>query len=233
MAKLGKPKTKGKLFKVGRRKMWSARDQKANPKRLIVREKREAAGLILGAIAKHLGMGVHQYSRLELNPERFKAKHYQVLAQLFSCSVNDLVEPGDVEVNPVASTRRTVPVYDVSNGTMDRIGELAPSFEVGGNAYAIEVPNDAMAVGPGKVLPAGCWAIIDPGKTPKPGDIVHALDPDTGEHILRQYTPLHPSNARAPGAMLRAYSKTVDEIYVSAKQAKAIKGVVVGKQEQF
>ena len=47
------------------------------------------------------------------------------------------------------------------------------------------------------------WLVIDPAVPPAMGKIVHAVDPSTHEHVIRRYVPLHTSDARAPGYVLR------------------------------
>lgn len=114
---------------------------------------------------------------------------------------------------------------------MLQVAELAPQMPVSTKSYAVEAPDDALRGGGDKDLRRGEWAIVDPHRQPAAGDLVHAVDPATGAHVLRVFVPLHPTNPRAPGALLRAATgATHDEIFVGADDSDAIKGVIVGKQ---
>lgn len=158
------------------------------------------------------------------------------LASLFGCTVDELTDPATKPDGPaIVAMRRVAPVYEIKGQGMDtlsQVGEFDPGKNVGLDAYGLVVPDDAMAGGE-KQLRRGDTARIDKGAQPSPGDLVHAIDPSTGAHIIRQYAPLHPSNPRAPGFMLRAANPLFDEIYVAAIDADCLQGVVRGKYVDF
>lgn len=112
------------------------------------------------------------------------------------------------------------------------IGDYAPTTPVSMEAYGLEVRDDAMAGGQ-RSISKGDWVVVDPSLELRPGDLVHVVDPSTGEDLLRIYTPLHPSNPRAPGATLRAVTPDVDEIYVAAADRDCIKGRVCERRVLF
>jgi hypothetical protein len=220
----------------GVKKLWTARDQKANPRHLPIRDKREALALRLADVAPVLGLSVEHYSRKELNPELFRAEELRALAKLFSCDVDSLLAGGS-NVVALGAMRRTVPVFafrrsDDVLSERRKIGEYAPTQAVSTEAYALEVPDNTMAGGP-KPIAQGDWVVIDPSLELRPGDLVHALDPATGEDLVRIYAPLHPSNPRAPGFTLRAASPDVDEIYISAADRELVKGRVRERRVVF
>jgi SOS-response transcriptional repressor LexA len=157
------------------------------------------------------------------------------LATLFNCEPGDISGVAPASGDKLATYRRIVIVYHLKKRPDEgkrEAGEYAPSSAVSREAYAIEVSGDAMA-GPTNRQSVfdGDWLVIDPLVEPKPGSIVHAIDPSTGEEIVRLYIPLHPSNPRAPGFILRAANAAYDEILISSDHEKpAILGVAVERR---
>lgn len=191
--------------------------------KISIRERRKAAGLVQGEVARALGVSTAQYSRYERDLASVKIEKLRALAEFFGCSVDELV--GDdgqgIELSPFSTVRRTVTVYsqaksDWRDGVHVKVGEFAPTKEVSSEAYAIQVDTDDMVANDWKSLPPGSWLVVDPSVQPSPGDTVHALDEAMGDNVIRIYQPLHPSNPRAPGFMLKAASASIDDIYVSA-----------------
>jgi SOS-response transcriptional repressor LexA len=88
--------------------------------------------------------------------------------------------------------------------------------------------DDALTNLGAKSIYPGDWCVVDPQEPPKPGDVVHAVDPETDLTVLRIFRPLHPSNPRAPGYILAASTPGFDEIYVPGHIG--IQGVVVEKR---
>lgn len=218
---------------------WTGADQRKNPRKLVLREKRLAAELTLADVAKHLDISQHQYSRYELNPERLRRDQLAKLSRLFDCTIEELVDDGqNAIIDPIAGTRRTLPVFSMlGRGTQmgSQVGTIAPRSAVSVQAYAVAAPDDSMADTKGpRAIHQGDWCVVDPAEAPAPGDVVHAVDPHTGAHLLRFFIPLHPTNPRAPGFVLRAASAAHDEIYVSAKDAKkVVRGKVVERHTLY
>ncbi len=202
-----------------------------------IRELREAAGLTQGDVARRLNISVSQYSRYESNPGRIRAEMVAQICQILGISQRELSNVSDLaNVIPLAAPRRVVRVYAIEgvvrvSGIRESartIGEYSPSSMVSSDAYAVVAFDDALTnLGPKSIYP-GDWCVVDPSETPKPGDVVHAVDPHTDLTLLRIYRPLHPSNARAPGYILAATTPGFDEIYVPGRGG--IEGVVVEKR---
>jgi SOS-response transcriptional repressor LexA len=77
----------------------------------------------------------------------------------------------------------------------------------------VRIADDSME----GVFKLGDLVLIDKSATPAPGKIVLATAPRTGEYVLRYFSPLHPSDPRAPGFILRAANQSYPEI-VTTKQ---------------
>ncbi|WP_296203188.1 helix-turn-helix transcriptional regulator [uncultured Hyphomicrobium sp.] len=202
-----------------------------------LKERRRLAGLIQADVAKHLGLSISQYSRYEADPTSLTGDKIAILARLFACSQEDIIGTVDPQKGSsvIASVRRTVPVYALNIGWGDdmqeAVGEYAPTGEVSVDAYAVEQTDDTMSHEGQKSIWRGDWAVVEPTIEPQSGNIVHYVDPKTGESLLRIFQPLHPTNPRAPGFMLRCADPNVDDIYVPQRQAsKAIRGVVTERR---
>lgn len=84
-----------------------------------------------------------------------------------------------------------------------RVAAFSEVSAAGG--FAIVAPDDAMlGADPRRVICCGDVLIGDREMKPVAGDIVVARDPISGIGIIRTYCPLHPSDARAPGYVLKA-----------------------------
>ncbi|MGE0699085.1 MAG: helix-turn-helix domain-containing protein [Hyphomicrobiaceae bacterium] len=192
-------------------------------RRLIIRELREAAKLDQKALADALGLSVSQYSRKERHPERFRGPELITLAAVLGVGSDQLLDDASHPGISMASFRRTVPVQQLTNRSRTHV---APTSDVSTMAYAIEM-KDGSLEGGRRPICKGDYCIIDPSVPPSPGKPVHALDPATGEHIIRLFSPLHPTNPRAPGFLLKATAPEFDDIFIKAEQADHIKGSVV------
>lgn len=209
--------------------------------KISIRERRKAAGLVQGEVAKALDVSTAQYSRYERDPSSMKIDKLRALADFFGCSVDDLVgDDGEgIELSPFSTVRRTVAVYsqaksDWRGGVLIKVGEFSPTKEVSSEAYAIQVDTDDMVANDWKSLPPGSWLVVDPKVQPSPGDTVHAIDEATDDNVIRIYQPLHPSNPRAPGFLLKAANPALDDIYVSADDApKVLLGTVIEARVVF
>jgi len=199
-----------------------------------LRDRRAAAKLTQTDVAKFLGLSTSQYSRYESSPHMIKMGVARKLATLFNCEPGEISGLSPAPGDKLATYRRIVIVYDLSRTGEKRaqVGEYAPSTAVSREAYGIQVSGDAMVGTNGRhAICDGDWLVIDPLVEPKPGSIVHAIDPSTGEEIIRLYIPLHPSNPRAPGFILRAANAAYDEILISSDHEKpAILGVAVERR---
>lgn len=64
--------------------------------------------------------------------------------------------------------------------------------KVGGNAFALELPDDSM----GERFPRGCVIVCDPDAPLVPGRYVVAVDLKMGDALFRRYRPLSSDGAR-------------------------------------
>jgi DNA-binding XRE family transcriptional regulator len=203
---------------------------------------RESLGLTQEQAGKYIGLSVFTYNRRELT-RSFRIKELTGLATLFGVPIEELIRAqqggsDDSRTTPaLGATVRVVGVYKPKRGMMqaaerELVSNYAPTTEVSESAYAIEVEDDAMvdASNPRRSIFAQDWCVIEPTRAPTARDIVLAEDPMTGDEVLRQYIPLHPSNERAPGYILRAVAPGYDEIYVAGTSTEAILGVVIEKR---
>ena len=233
--------------RVARRKTMKGKGSDEGPRRanatakrsasrvLLIRQMRESAGLNLKDVAPLLGLSQSAYSRKELAPENFRSEELQLLSQFFNVPIGALVDPSEASTVSLGSFKRVVPVYAMRKAReseREQIGQYAPTAPAFVEAYALEVTDDTMADG-ARSLRRGDWCVIDPASEIRPGDIVHAIDPATGMDVLRTYSPLHPSNPRAPGILLKASAPSVDDIYVPSKDASCIKGRVMERRSVF
>jgi transcriptional regulator with XRE-family HTH domain len=199
---------------------------------MTLRERRKKAGLSQGDVASKMGLSIAQYSRLEGDPTRMRLDQAQKAAHILGCDLNDILATTTTGAI-LASSTRTISVYrrgavPVSGevSMLQSVGTMAPTEDVSIDSYAIEIDDDALN-GPqagSHNLKSGDWVVVDPSLTPQNGDLVHAVDPSGNETVIRRFVPLHPSNPRAPGYLLKSYNPDYDEIV--APGTDGILGVV-------
>lgn len=196
--------------------------------KIDIRERRKVAGIRQEEMAKHLGISVAQYSRMERNVERIRGEHLRKIAEVLGCTTDDITGRSSADTtDSKVSVRRTISVLSQSRsswrgGMLEKVGEYAPTSKVSTNAYAVEVDTDDMSGDSRRALNKGDWVVVDPAIEPVQGDCVHAIDLATDENIFRFFHHLHPTNPRAPGFVLRALNPMVDEIYVRGDQARDV-----------
>jgi len=190
---------------------------------------REGAHLSQQEIAEKLGISVSTYSRLEKRPERMRTDRAIVLAKLFGVEVSEIQE-GDYEGHQMAATGRAVPVHRIAAGKLEDTGKhQIYVFDLPGSAITVIVPDASME-------PACCEGdliLINPEIEPTPGRTVLANSPVTDEAVLRSYAPLHPTDERAPGFILRAVNSSYPEITATADRPGQIVGVATHRTHEM
>lgn len=193
---------------------------------------RREAGLTQHDLGKLLGVSTSQANRYEAHPERLTQAHLAKLARAFGLTVDDIVAAiGQDTTGPrLASSVRAVIIRTITAGMLCDTDQTAPfAWACSFHAMAIISPDTSMAplVAPSDLV------LIDPAIQPKAGSVVLAKLPVTGEHALRTFTPLHPTDPRAPGYTLRARDGVSPEVTASGQHDGEILGVATALQRRL
>lgn len=194
-----------------------------------MRMRREAAGLTQGEMGDLIGISGAQYSRYERAPETMTVGLANVIAKTLGCNILDLVNPSQLAAISGATLvepRRTVPVIAVKDVAMfvkegpkavSVAKTFSPHVETSAKSFAVIMPDRSMEIPNGgtKTINFGDTVCFDPSVVPLPGNIVVAVDPASNLTVIRLYYPLHPTDARSPGYLLKAGNPEFPEIYVS------------------
>ena len=194
-----------------------------------VRELRIAAQLKLKDMGELLGVDTSTYQRHERSGT-FQADRIAVIAKVFGVPLEEIT--GEPRTRSLASRiTRALPIMSIAlkPEMHHEVGICYPKRSISTKAYAVEMPDNSMQSGRGGAgsFEQGDWLIVDPSAPLRTGSIVHAVDPTTDENLVRRYVPLHVSDLRAPGFILKSANSDYPEIYVSARHKNTVLGVVI------
>lgn len=193
-----------------------------------LRDFRLSAGLTLAQVAKSMNVNQSTYQKLETGALRLRMEHLITLASLYNCTIDELVNVKS-NVSALASVGRALPVREIRDGKLVDTGEVMHIDDTASvEAFALRPGDDSMS----PRINEYDLLVIEPTVAPKPGSIViaHCY---TGEHVVRKYTPLHPSDRMAPGYTLRPENSGFPEITEGGKKKGDILGVAVLRLERL
>ena len=222
---MAKTRTEGKKIAKGRLATVTPRTEIGRR----VRELRIAAKLKLKDMGQLLGVDTSTYQRHERSGT-FQADRIAVIAKTFGVQVEEIT--GGAQTRSLAGrVTRSLPIMSIAlkPEMHHEIGICYPKRPISTKAYAVEMPDNSMQSGRGGAgsFEQGDWLIVDPAAPLRMGSIVHAVDPTTDENLIRRYMPLHVSDPRAPGFVLKSANSDYPDIYVSARYKNAVLGVVI------
>ena len=193
-----------------------------------IEDARKAAHMTLEDCGKIIGKHFSVYQRKEKSG-RFHPDELLALSRAFACDIHCITgSAGSADsAETDLSHGRTVAVLALKGRSVDRISSITITESVSTRAYGVAIQDGAMEDLSRRGLWEGDVVVVDPAVQPRSGDIVHAVDPSSGAHVIRRFLPLHPSNPRATGFALISASKAFDDILVSEINADSIRGTVV------
>lgn len=189
---------------------------------------RRAAGLSQDDYAARMGLSISQYSRCEKDPFIMTGHQLVRFAALFGVTVGQVLgtermgAPATAS-SALASFAASVQVYRLQ----DVAGPLAG---IGAAPVGMVHPQER---GSHAVLDGPDTYVIDAKRAAAAGDVVLALAPVTGEAVVREWRPFHPTDPRAPGGELVAISGQAPTIFATREHPAAILGVVVERHSGF
>lgn len=211
-------------------------------------------------IAAKLGITASQYSRLENSPETMSGRQLCVVSEVLGLPVDVILGHRQaVTTQTVASLVRAVPVFEPKE--LSGEGMLGPEWwasveyetywhqvfskamssvegrrtlqprsqDVSNEAIWITCEDDAMS----PFIKKGDDVLIDRKAKVKPGDMVAAYAPVTGEIVFRRYSPFHPTDPRGPGYLLTAEGKSFGDIIATNTHPGRIIGRIVESRTSF
>jgi transcriptional regulator with XRE-family HTH domain len=181
------------------------------------KQARIAAGLIQKAAADALGMKNSHLSKIEAGKIKASPTLLNQMAILYGTTVDDLLG-GIGEGLVYARPGRAVRIMQMHTDLMETTEFAHVQGEASMQAFAVRVTDDSMAPD----LRAGDTVIIDPAVQPSPGRFVVARPGDGEQIVLRKWSPLHTSDPRAPGFVLRPVNTDYPEIVCSSNTASVL-----------
>ncbi len=191
-----------------------------------LKDVRVAAGLTQDAVAKAMGMGTPHYNRLETGALRLRVEHLLKLYEIYNVPLDDfLFEPN----TPAIGKGRWIRVCEIDDGQLVQTTEVfgAPN-DTSTDAIVVVMPDDSMM----PKIAQNDRLLIEPAHAPGPGSVVLAKV-STGEYVVRRFTPLHSSDPRGNGYILRPNNVDYPEIIEKKSGKGNILGVLLIRQEWF
>lgn len=178
-----------------------------------IKQRRKEINLNQTQLAKLAGMAQSDISKLERGDSRSTTRIAE-LARALQCdavwlssgdepsrtTVGEKLAPPYLANVSAATPRRRVPLISwVRAGMFDDVADVFAPGEAddwitayqsspSGNAFALRVEGDSMTAAVGRSFPDGCIIIVDPNRSPQPGDFVIAKDVRAQRATFKQLT---------------------------------------------
>lgn len=175
-----------------------------------IQKLRAAAGINQKTIAERLKLSISQYSRIERNPDKATLVQLRAIASVLGVPLARLLENYEevTLADGITITRLylSLPVLEYSEvanlGAIKRDDTreyLAPAQNLSADCYWTKIKTNENA----PKLEKGDKACWSPSERVSPGDVVIAVDSETGAVSIGQYYPLPTSNPDAPGFIIQ------------------------------
>lgn len=199
-----------------------------------IKELREAAAINQKVIADRLGLSISQYSRIERAPERATLLQLRTIASVLGVPLVEFFDDSSIPVLAdgltVARLYLSLPVLEYSEvrntnalPKNPKREYLAPAQNLSPDCFWTEIKTSDNA----PVLDVGDRACWSPKANLSPGDIALVSDDETGEAIIGRWYPLHPTNADAPGFVIKPLAAPGGEARFTKNHSATVIGRLV------